>query len=81
MRILAEIPHPACKITVFYMNQKYIVKFEKGNLEQSYKISELEYVISGVEDVKKLINDSFIHQIMQRFQQMQQDLQHVLKDV
>lgn len=81
MRILAEIPHPACKITVFYMNQKYIVKFEKGNLEQSYKISELEYIISGVEDVKKLINDSFIHQIMQRFQQMQQDLQHVLKDV
>ncbi len=81
MRILAEIPHPACKITVFYMNQKYILKFEKGNLEQSYKISELEYVISGVEDVKKLINDSFIHQIMQRFQQMQQDLQLVLKDV
>ncbi|MBK9478670.1 MAG: hypothetical protein IPO70_04845 [Bacteroidetes bacterium] len=81
MRILAEIPHPACKITVFYMNQKYIVKFEKGNLEQSYKISELEYIISGVDDVKKLINESFINQIMQRFQQMQQDLQHVLKDV
>jgi len=81
MRILAEIPHPDCKITVFYMNQKYIVKFEKGNLEQSYKISELEYIISGVDDVKKLINESFINQIMQRFQQMQQDLQHVLKDV
>lgn len=81
MRILAEIPHPACKITVFYMNQKYIVKFEKGNLEQSYKIGELEYIISGVDDVKKLINESFINQIMQRFQQMQQDLQHVLKDV
>lgn len=63
------------------MNQKYIVKFEKGNLEQSYKISELEYIISGVDDVKKLINESFINQIMQRFQQMQQDLQHVLKDV
>lgn len=81
MRILAEIPHPACKITVFYMNQKYIVKFEKGNLEQSYKISELEYIISGVDDVKKLINESFINQIMQRFQQMQQDLKQVLKDV
>ncbi|MBK9799503.1 MAG: hypothetical protein IPP56_07115 [Bacteroidetes bacterium] len=81
MRILAEIPHPDCKITVFYMNQKYIVKFEKGNLEQSYKISELEYIISGVDDVKKLINESFINQIMQRFQQMQQDLKQVLKDV
>ena len=47
MRILAEIPHPDCKISVFYMNQKYIVKFEKGNFEQSYKISELDYVKHG----------------------------------
>ncbi len=81
MRTIAEIPHPACKITVFYMNQKYIVKFEQGNLEQSYKISELEYVIGGVDDLKKLITESFINQIVQRFQHMHQDLVHVLKDV
>lgn len=81
MRTIAEIPHPACKITVFYMNQKYIVKFEQGNLEQSYKISELEYVIGGVDDLKKLITESFINQIVQRFQHMHQDLVDVLKDV
>ena len=80
MRILAEIPHPDCKISVFYMNQKYIVKFEKGNFEQSYKISELDYVISGIEDIKKVINDSLITSVLQRFQQMQVDMQTALKD-
>ena len=80
MRILAEIPHPDCKISVFYMNQKYIVKFEKGNFEQSYKISELDYVISGIEDIKKVINDSFITSVLQRFHQMQVDMQTALKD-
>ena len=80
MRIIAEILHPSCKISVFYMNQKYIVKFEKGNFEQSYKISELEFVISGIEDIKKVINESLITSVLLRFEQMQLDLQSALKD-
>ena len=80
MRIIAEIPNPDCKISVFYMNQKYIVKFEKGNLEQSYKISEIDFIISGIEDIKKVINESLITSVLLRFQQMQQDIQTALKD-
>ena len=80
MRIIAEIPHPDCKISVFYMNQKYIVKFEKGNLEQSYKISEIDFIISGIDDIKKVINESLITSVLLRFQQMQQDMQTALKD-
>ena len=80
MRIIAEIPHPLCKISVFYMNQKYIVKFEKGNFEQSYKISEMEYVVNGIEDIKKVINESFITSVLLRFEQMQVDMQMSLKD-
>ncbi|MBL0047784.1 MAG: hypothetical protein IPP32_06775 [Bacteroidetes bacterium] len=80
MRIIAEVPHPACKISVFYMNQKYIVKFEKGNCEQSYKISELDYVITGIEDIKKVINDSFITSVLLRFTQMELDIKSALKE-
>ena len=80
MRIIAEIPHPDCKIFVFYMNQKYIVKFEKGNFEQSYKISELDSVIAGIEDIKKVINETLITSVLLRFQQMQSDMQLALKD-
>jgi hypothetical protein len=42
MRVIAELPHPDCKITIFSMNQKYIIKLEKGIFEQIYKISELD---------------------------------------
>ena len=80
MRILAEIPHPSCKISVFYMNQKYIVKFEKGSFEQSYKISELDYVIAGIEDIKKVIHESLITSVLIRFEQMQLDMHIALKD-
>lgn len=80
MRIIAEIPHPVCKISVFYMNQKYIVKFEKNNFEQSYKISELDYVITGIEDIKKVINETLITSVLLRFEQMQNDLQKALKE-
>ncbi len=80
MRIIAEVPHPACKISVFYMNQKYIVKFEKGNCEQSYKINELDYVITGIEDIKKVINDSFITSVLLRFTQMELDIKSALKE-
>lgn len=80
MRIIAEVPHPACKISVFYMNQKYIVKFEKGNCEQSYKISELDYVITGIEDIKKVISDSLISTVLVRFTLMEMDLKSALKD-
>ena len=42
MRVIAELPHPECKISIFSMNQKYIVKFEQGTFEQSYKLAELD---------------------------------------
>jgi hypothetical protein len=62
------------------MNQKYIIKFEKGNFEQSYKISELDYVISGLEDIKKVINESLITSVLLRFEQMNKDLTGALSD-
>jgi hypothetical protein len=37
MRIIAELPHPDFKITIMSMNQKFIVKMEKGVYEQILK--------------------------------------------
>jgi hypothetical protein len=70
MRVIAEIPHPQIKISIFYMNQKYIIKFEMYNLEQTYKLSELDYIIRDVEDVKKAITEDFITNVIQQFQNM-----------
>ena len=59
MRIVAELPHPDFKITLFSMNQKYIVKFEQGQLEQSYKLSELDLTGGGANEVFQILDDTF----------------------
>ncbi len=43
MRIIATIPHSEMRISIFGMNQKYILKLEWGPLEQSYKWDEYDF--------------------------------------
>ncbi|EFK56547.1 hypothetical protein ACFU8T_07225 [Sphingobacterium spiritivorum] len=69
MRVLAELPHPDCKISIFGMNQKFIIKFEQGVLEQSYKLAETD-VVGGVNGVFELLDETFIQQVLSHFQEM-----------
>ena len=73
MRILAELPHPDFKITLFNMNQKYIVKFEQGPLEQSYKLSELELTGGGANEIFQILDDEFMATVKERFISMRAD--------
>jgi hypothetical protein len=59
MRVVAELPHPEFKITIFSMNQKFIVKMERGILEQSYKIPEMD-LTDGVNSVFELLDEEFL---------------------
>ncbi len=69
MRVLAELPHPDCKITLFGMNQKYIIKFEQGSLEQSYKLAEAD-VVGGINGVFEMLDEAFINEVLALFAQM-----------
>ncbi|MCA5006410.1 hypothetical protein [Sphingobacterium bovistauri] len=69
MRTLAELPHPECKITIFGMNQKYIIKFEQGNLEQTYKIAKAD-ILNGVNGVFELLDEEFINKVLNVFSDM-----------
>lgn len=73
MRIIAELPHPQCKISIFNMNQKYIIKFEQGSLEQSYKLSELDLSGGGVNEIFQIIDEAFITTVVERFKLMRTD--------
>ena len=78
MRIIAELPHPECKITIFSMNQKFIIKLEKGVFEQVYKISEMD-VPDGVNGVFKILDESFMKNASERFAQMRSDFNEAFK--
>jgi len=73
MRIIAELPHPDCKITLFNMNQKYIIKFEQGQLEQSFKLSELDLSGGGANEIFQMLDDEFMDTVIARFKTMRVD--------
>nr|WP_294790358.1 hypothetical protein [uncultured Mucilaginibacter sp.] len=72
MRVIAELPHPDFKISIFSMNQKFIVKIERGILEQSYKIPEMD-LTDGVNSVFELLDEEFLKAVTARFKEMAVD--------
>lgn len=73
MRVVANIPHQEFGITVFAWNHKYLIKFEKENLEQTYKISE--YDLLGEDAIQEILdNQAFMQNVARRFEEMQKDL-------
>jgi hypothetical protein len=68
MRIIDSIPHPQLRISIFSMNDKYLVKFEAGPYEQTYKFDHDE--VAGLEDLKSKVDDAFLENIASIFKQM-----------
>ncbi len=66
MLIIGEIPHPDCRITLFSWNAKYLIKLERGLIEQTFKVPELE--VTGDEDIKEMLKDDFLQEALQRFE-------------
>lgn len=79
MRIVNEIIHPECKITIFSWNSKYLIKFERSLLEQTYKVPETE--INGDEEIIKLVNDELLQKVLIRFHEMEGDLMEALDNM
>ena len=69
MRNLGEIMHPACKISLFSFNQKFIVKFEQGLAEQTLKFEHLEFDRGEVE-LRERLTESFILSVIESFKNL-----------
>lgn len=72
MRIVREINHPNCKITVFSWNNRYLIKLEQGFFEQTFKINETD--LAGEQDLDRLLDDAFIQEALDGFRRMAQSL-------
>jgi hypothetical protein len=77
MRVVVEIPHKECKITVFAWNNRYLIKVEQGLLEQTFKINE--YDLSGESELFKIIDEPFIQEAIKRFEDMNSSLLQTLQ--
>ncbi|MGB3589277.1 MAG: hypothetical protein WBA23_22220 [Tunicatimonas sp.] len=79
MRVIREIPHKQCKITIFYWNSKYLIKLERGWIEQTYKVPELE--ISGEEDIQKIVKGDFLAKALEQFEIMEANLFQAVEEL
>ena len=79
MRVIGEIPHPQCKITLFHWNNRYLIKLEQGLLEQTYKVPEWD--LTGEGDLKQLVSDQFIKDALERFQGMESSLKEAVDKI
>ena len=77
MRLVRELSHSDCKITIFSWNNRYLIKLEQGLLEQTFKIPETDIVTE--EDLITLLDAEFLHQAGRRFEDMGQSLHEATK--
>lgn len=79
MRIVGEIDHPECKITIFHWNNKYLIKLELGPFEQTFKLNEFD--IGSEAELKKIVDEDFIDQAMARFADMSRSLSEATDEI
>jgi len=77
MRIIDQIPHESMTISIFQMNDKFMVKFEAGMMEQCFKF----YIedVKNLDGLKKRIGSEFIEKTRQRFNDMFLQLRSTLE--
>lgn len=77
MRIVDNIPHPSLTISIFQMNDKFLVKFEAGAMmEQTFKFYTED--VKNLDNLKTLINEAFIEKVRLRFNEMYVQLKETL---
>ena len=77
MRIVDNIPHPSLTISIFQMNDKFLVKFEAGAMmEQTFKFYTED--VKNLDNLKTLINEAFIEKVRIRFNEMYLQLKETL---
>ncbi|SHG68800.1 hypothetical protein SAMN04488109_1408 [Chryseolinea serpens] len=77
MRVVGEIPHPECKITIFAWNNRYLIKLEQGLLEQTFKVNE--YDVTSEAELYRIVDKAFLEEAMQRFAGMGESLRQAMQ--
>lgn len=77
MRLIKTLFIEDIKITIFDFDLKYVIKFEKNRLEQTFKLDKLEF--SKLDDLERKINSDIIKSIKNRFSNMTSDLKKFYK--
>ena len=77
MRVIREFPHEDFKITLFRWNEKFLIKYEMGNFEQTYKIPEVD-LLEGEQELETIAcNTEFLEKISHQFEEMRRNFYEI----
>lgn len=79
MRVIGEINHPECKVTLFHWNNRYLIKIEQDLLEQTYKVAE--YDVPTEDEARRLVDEEFLAAALRQFSAMRQALHDALQKI
>lgn len=79
MRVVKEFNKEDIRISVFSWNNKYILKFELGPMEQTFKIPEMD--VLAEEDLKLFWTGDFFEKVKDRFKEMGQSFRAEMENL
>jgi len=68
MRVVKEFIQEEIRISIFSWNNKYILKYELGPMEQTFKVSEMDVLEES--DLESFWSGDFFDQVKIRFTEM-----------
>ncbi|GMQ24147.1 hypothetical protein Aoki45_08290 [Algoriphagus sp. oki45] len=68
MRVVKEFVKDEVRVSVFSWNNKYLIKFELGPLEQTFKLSEMDVLEES--ELEAFWSGDFFSAVVRRFEEM-----------
>lgn len=79
MRVVKELVREEVRISIFSWNNKYLLKFELGLLEQTFKLSEMDLLEEA--DLEQFLTGEFFKKVLERFEEMGKTFREQLENL
>lgn len=79
MRVIKEFSKEGIRVSIFSWNNKYLLKFEFGPMEQTFKIPETDVLEES--DLEVFYNGEFFDRVIFRFKEMGESFQKQLENL
>ncbi|GAB3648029.1 hypothetical protein GCM10028791_11110 [Echinicola sediminis] len=79
MRVLREFTQKDIRISIFNWNNKYLIKYEQGMIEQTFKVNEMDVIEES--DLDVFFSESFLENVQKRFDDMHKVLRNQMENI
>lgn len=79
MRVVKELIQEEIRISIFSWNNKYILKFELGPMEQTFKLSETD--VLEEQELDSFLKGDFFEKVKTRFDEMGKSFRSQLENL